>query len=99
MPSMTCLVILKTESRLVRITASQSALLIFLNVVSFVIPALLTRLSMGPMSFATHVTHSLHESKLATSTPEALNLAPPALGWESQSLARVLPGEWVTTTR
>src|SRR5258708_22140772 len=31
MPSMTCLFILKTESRLVRITVSQSALLIFLT--------------------------------------------------------------------
>jgi uncharacterized membrane protein len=43
-------------------------LLIFLNVVSFVIPALLTRMSMGPMSFVTRAMHSLHESISATST-------------------------------
>jgi hypothetical protein len=42
---------LKHESRLVRITASQSALVIFLKVMSRVMPALLTRMSTGPHSF------------------------------------------------
>ena len=50
MPSITCLVMLKQESRLVRITASQSALLIFLKVMSRVMPALFTRMSIGPTS-------------------------------------------------
>src|SRR2546430_4788216 len=44
MPSITCLVMLKHESRLVRITSSQAALVIFLNVMSRVMPALLTRM-------------------------------------------------------
>ena len=52
MPSHTCLVMLNTLSRLVRITASQSALLIFLKVMSRVMPALLTRMSTGPTSAA-----------------------------------------------
>ena len=50
MPSQTCLVMLKHESRLVRMTASQSALSIFLNVMSRVMPALLTSTSTGPTS-------------------------------------------------
>jgi hypothetical protein len=50
-------------------TASQSALDIFLNLVSLVIPALLTRMSMGPTSLVSRATQSLQESKSATSTP------------------------------
>jgi len=50
MPSIACLVMLKHESRLVRITSSQAALVIFLNVMSRVMPALLTRMSIGPDS-------------------------------------------------
>src|SRR2546426_3395907 len=50
MPSIACLVMLKHESRLVRITSSQAALVIFLNVMSRVMPALLTRMSIGPHS-------------------------------------------------
>ena len=50
MPSQTCLVMLKHESRFVFITASQFALSIFLNVMSRVMPALFTRTSIGPTS-------------------------------------------------
>ena len=50
MRSMTCLVMLNTESRVVHITMSQSTLVIFLNVVSRVIPALLARMSTEPTS-------------------------------------------------
>src|SRR3989442_10374213 len=67
MPSQTCLVMLNTESRLVCRTASQSPLVIFLNVMSRVIPALLTRMSTGPRSRVTLPTQILHDSKSATS--------------------------------
>ena len=50
MPSHTGLVMLKALSRLVLMTASQSALVIFLKVVSRVIPALFTRMSTAPIS-------------------------------------------------
>src|SRR6188472_2111145 len=60
-------------------TESQSPLLIFLNVVSRVIPALLTRMSTGPTSLAIRATHSLQELKSATSTGYALNSRPLAL--------------------
>ncbi|MNT34263.1 hypothetical protein D3C72_1702340 [compost metagenome] len=45
MPSHTGLVTLNTESRLVRITASQLTLSIFLKAMSRVMPALFTRMS------------------------------------------------------
>ena len=48
MPSITCLVTLNTLLRLVLITAIQSCSVIFLNTVSRVMPALLTRMSIGP---------------------------------------------------
>ena len=51
MPSHTGFVMLNALSRLVLMTASQSALVIFLKVVSRVIPALFTRMSTGPTSF------------------------------------------------
>ena len=62
MPSTTCFVMLKHESRLVFITASQFALSIFLNVMSRVMPALLTRTSIGPFSAATLASAFWHES-------------------------------------
>ena len=62
MPSMTCLVMLKTESRLVRITTSQSFLDIFLKVMSRVMPALLTSTSTAPTSLNICAMQSLQES-------------------------------------
>ena len=59
---------LNTKSRLVRMTASQSFFVIFLKVVSRVIPALLTRISTDPTSVAIRPMHSLHNSKSETST-------------------------------
>ena len=56
-----------TESRLVRITASQLALSIFLKVMSRVMPALLTSTSIGPTSATTCFAQATHESQLATS--------------------------------
>ena len=56
----------------VLMTASQSALFIFLNVMSRVMPALLTSTSTGPTSLTTCSTHALHESKSATSQGTAL---------------------------
>ena len=49
-------------------TESQSSLVIFLNVVSRVMPALLTKISIGPTSWVMRPTQSLQESKSATST-------------------------------
>ena len=68
-PSQTGLVMLKTLSRLVSITASQSTLLIFRKVMSRVMPALLMRMSTGPTSLWIFSTQAWHESKSATSTP------------------------------
>ncbi len=68
MPSITCLVMLKQESRLVRITASQSALPIFLKVMSRVMPALFTRMSMLPHSFWICAHFAPQSSKETTST-------------------------------
>ena len=62
MPSHTGLVMLKTESRSVRMTISQLVLSIFLKVMSRVMPALLTSTSMGPMSLVMWDTHSCAES-------------------------------------
>ena len=67
MPSQTCFVMLKQESRLVLVTASQFALSIFLNVMSRVMPALFTSTSIGPSSVPTCFTQAAAESKLATS--------------------------------
>ena len=50
MSGMTCLVTLNMELRLVSITASQSSRVIFRNMRSRVMPALLTSTSMGPCS-------------------------------------------------
>ena len=58
---------LKQESRLVFITASQFALSIFLNVMSRVMPALLTSTSTGPTSSATFFTQAAADPKSATS--------------------------------
>ncbi|MNC86082.1 hypothetical protein D3C83_17140 [compost metagenome] len=68
MPSITCLVMLKQESRLVRITASQSDLDIFLNVMSRVMPALFTRMSIGPHSDWMRWQARTQSSKSTTST-------------------------------
>ena len=68
MPSITCLVMLKHESRLVRITASQSALVIFLNVMSRVMPALLTRMSIDPTFGRDRTALDAQSSKSDTST-------------------------------
>src|SRR6266545_2080698 len=73
MPSQTCLVMLKQLSRLVLITASQLGLSIFLNVMSRVIPALLTSTSTGPTSLTTCATHAAHESQSTTSQGYARN--------------------------
>ena len=62
MPSHTGLVMLNTESRLVRMTASQFGLSIFLKVMSRVMPALLTSTSTGPTSFTILATHACAES-------------------------------------
>jgi hypothetical protein len=67
MPSHTCFVMLKHESRLVCMTAFQPVRSIFLNVVSRVIPALLTSTSIGPTSAATCCAQATHESQSATS--------------------------------
>ena len=48
-------------------TASQLALSIFLNVMSRVMPALLTSTSTGPTSAATFFTHAAADSQSATS--------------------------------
>ena len=58
MPSMTSRVMLKTESRLVRITASQFSLVMRCSMASRVMPALLTSMSMGPRSRVMRVTPS-----------------------------------------
>ena len=50
-----------------RITASQFALSIFLNVMSRVMPALLTSTSIGPTSDATCFAQATHEFQSATS--------------------------------
>src|SRR4029079_18872352 len=98
MPSHTCFVMLKHESRFVCTTASQFALSIFLNVMSRVMPALLTSTSIGPRSDATSFTHAAAESKLATSHGYARNVWPWLFIDCSQSFAFVLPGECVVTT-
>ena len=67
MPSATCLVMLNRLSRLVRITASQLTLSIFLNVVSRVMPALFTRMSTAPTLDWTSATARVQDSKSATS--------------------------------
>ena len=67
MPSHTCLVMLKQESRLVFMTASQLTRSIFLNVESRVIPALFTSTSIGPTSATIFCTQAVHESQSATS--------------------------------
>ena len=54
MPSTTCLLMLNRLSRLVRMTASQLTLSIFLKVMSRVMPALLTRTSTAP-TFCVHL--------------------------------------------
>jgi hypothetical protein len=58
---------LKTLSRLVLMTASQSGLPIFLKVMSRVIPALFTNTSMGEIWVSIFFTASAQESKLLTS--------------------------------
>ena len=54
-------------SRLVRITASQLTLSIFLKVMSRVMPALLTNTSTGPTLAVTSATAFAQESRSATS--------------------------------
>src|SRR5450755_2030283 len=98
MPSQTCLVMLKHESRLVLMTASQFALSIFLNVMSRVMPALFTSTSTGPTSLTTCATHATHDGQSTTSQGYAWNLRPSLFIADSHSLALVLPGEWVVTT-
>ncbi|CAE6869579.1 hypothetical protein R75461_08495 [Paraburkholderia nemoris] len=61
-PSHTCFVMLYTESRLVRITASQFTLSSLLKLASRVMPALLIRMLTGPTSAAIRSTHRAHES-------------------------------------
>ena len=53
---------LKALSRFVCITASQSSLVIFLNVISRVIPALLTKTSIGPIFFLMDPIQSVQDS-------------------------------------
>ena len=50
MPSITCLVTMKALFRLVLITAIQSESDIFFSMLSRTMPALLTRMSTGPIS-------------------------------------------------
>jgi len=96
--SQTCFVMLKHESRFVFITASQFALSIFLNVMSRVMPALLTSTSTGPTSSTTFLTQAAHDSQSATSHAYAWKLNPCAFIAASHSAAFVLPGECVVTT-
>src|SRR6185312_4817078 len=98
MPSHTCFVMLKHESRFVWTTASQLALSILRNVMSRVMPALFTSTSMGPRSPVTCFTHDAAESKLATSHGYARNACPCRFIDSSHSDAFVLPGECVVTT-
>jgi len=67
MASTTGLVMLKTLSRLVFITASQSTLPIFLKVMSRVMPALLMRMSIGPTSSEIFASVRWQSSKSDTS--------------------------------
>src|ERR1700704_2418919 len=92
MPSHTCLVMLKHESRLVLITASQFALSIFLNVMSRVMPALFTSTSTGPTSLTTCATPLTQDVHSVTSHGYARNLSPCLFIEASQSCALVLPG-------
>ena len=71
MPSHTGLVMLKALSRLVLMTASQSALVIFLKVVSRVIPALFTRTERSPNAADTASTAWLAEAGSPTSPANA----------------------------
>jgi hypothetical protein len=98
MPSATCLVMLNTELRLVFITASQLTRSIFRNVMSRVIPALLTRTSTGPISCATFFTQPTHDSQSVTSHGSAENANPCLCIESSHSVALVFPGEYVVTT-
>ncbi|MNC84564.1 hypothetical protein D3C83_01200 [compost metagenome] len=93
MPSHTGLVMLNTLSRLVRSTASQSTLPILLNVMSRVMPALLTSTSIAPASDWIIATAFWHESKSATSTGTARISKPLAFMFFTQSAHWVLPGE------
>ena len=76
MPSMTCFVTLKRLLRLVLMTASQSALLILRNTPSRVMPALLTRISIGPTSRVTFSNAATVESQSATLPSDAMMLKP-----------------------
>src|SRR5476651_2199756 len=67
MPSHTCLVMLKQESRFACITASQLILSIFLKVISRVIPALLTSTSTAPRSSVILRTQARQDSQSVTS--------------------------------
>ena len=67
MPSMTLRQVLKALDRSVAITASQSPGSILCNGLSRVMPALLTRMSIGPISASILAMPSLQASKSPTS--------------------------------
>jgi hypothetical protein len=71
MSATTCLVTLNMESKLVFITACQSSRVIFKNMRSLVMPALLTKTSMLPCSALALVKASTVESQSPTLPTEA----------------------------
>ncbi len=71
MPGTTCLVTLNMLVRLVSITASQSSRVIFTNMRSRVMPALLTSTSIAPCSLMALVKACTVESQSATLPTEA----------------------------
>ena len=99
MPSTTCLLMLNRLSRLVRSTASQLTLSIFLKVMSRVIPALLTSTSTSPTFSRTSATALVHDSRSATSQGTARMSCPLAFMSATHSACFVFPGEYVTATR
>ncbi len=92
MPSITCLVTWNSELRLVSMTACQASLLIFWNVPSRVMPALLTRMSIGPISARALSKARLVESQSETLPSEACTLKPSARISASHRSLRVEPG-------
>jgi hypothetical protein len=78
MPSTTCLVTLNAELRFVLMTSIQSPGDILCSMLSRTMPALLTRISTGPMSDSMRFTMSPTDSKSATSPSAAYTLSKPS---------------------
>ncbi len=99
MPSITCLVTLNSEVRLVSITASQSARVILRNTTSRVMPALLISTSTSPTSALTLSNAALVESQSATLPSEAMKSKPSAFCCSSQRSRRGELGPQPAITR